>query len=118
MFQFILLKCSINTYTISFPWEYWAHFAGTLCSVEPQMWVDNNTEEEALISFLALHDKSQLFTEKSSITVTSKFHLDVDSFYETKMCILLFIYFFKLRMFPLCEIGKSHLFQTRFCFDP
>lgn len=77
------MKCSINTYLISVPGEYYAHFAGTLCSVKPRLWVDNNAEKEALISFLALHSKSPLFTEKSSVTVTSKLHFNVCSSYET-----------------------------------
>lgn len=86
IFQLTVLKCSINTYLISLPREYHAHFAGTVCSAKLQLWVDNNTENEPPVSFLALEKKIQIFTEKCSITVTNRFRFNVWTF--MRLCFL------------------------------
>lgn len=86
IFQLTVLKCSINTYLISLPREYHAHFAGTVCSAKLRLWVDNNTENEPPVSFLALEKKIQIFTEKCSITVTNRFHFNVWTF--MRLCFL------------------------------
>lgn len=95
IFQFTLLKCSINTYLISIPWEYYAHFAGTLCSAKPPLWVYNNTGKETLMPFLTLHSRSQLFTKNPLLQWPASF-------------VLLFAAF--MRQWFLSPTFQKHLF--------